>query len=141
MSYSILEEMLEKASAVITAAASVPVYRSRAAAVALPEGTVIIIFPEEEDSSYFANTPVKREVIVVIRIVARGDVPDQVADPVRVAMHAALMADPTLGGLCLRIVEQGTKWEIEEADMTAVNVESRYKFIYLTPTNSLTSGA
>jgi hypothetical protein len=114
-------------------------FRSRKAALALTEGIAIVVEPEEEPVRYLANNAAVRELLMVVRILARGEVPDSVADPIRVAMHAALMADPTVGGLCQRIVEQDTKWAYEEADLTAVSLEARYKLIYLNATNSLTT--
>jgi hypothetical protein len=129
---------------VLNAISSIPgqtTFRSRAAAVALQEGTAIIIEPEEEPVRYLSNFSAVRELILIVRILARGNVPDSTADPVRVAMHAALMADPTVGGLCQRIIEQDTKWSYEEADLTAVSVECRYKLVYLNATNSLTTAA
>lgn len=114
-------------------------YRSRKAAVALQEGIAIIIEPEEEPVTYLANTAAKRDMMVKITILGRGDVPDSAIDPTRVTMHSVLMADPTVGGLALRIVEEGAKWTLEEADLTAVALETRYKFIYLAATNSLTT--
>lgn len=141
MSNSIGEQILEAIAVKLAAIPGATTFRSRAAAVALPEGIAIIIKPKEELVAYLANPVAKREFMVEIEIIARGDVPEQVADPVRVAMHAALMADPTLGGLSLRIVEQDTIWTVEEADQTAMSAISRYKIIFLTPTATLAAVA
>lgn len=138
---SITELMLQAIFTKFQAIPGATAFRSRTAALALAEGIAIVLEPEEEEETYLANTPVKRDDVIVVRILGRGDVPDSTIDPIRVAAHAALMSDPTLGGLSLRIVGQGSKWTYEEADKTAVQLEMRYKLLYLTPTNSLTSAA
>ena len=106
--------------------------------MALQEGSVLILEPAEEPVEYKANTLAFRTFTIKVTILARGAVPDQVADSVRVPMHAALMSDPTLGGLSLRIAEEASEWTFEEADQTAVRLEVKYKIFYATPTGSLT---
>lgn len=140
MTASIAEQAMETVAAKFTAnVAGATTFRSRRAALALSEGIVIIVEPDEEPVTYLSVDKAKRELMLKVTILARGNVPDQTADPVRVLMHSTLMSDPTLGGLTLRIVEEATKWTYEEADLTAVSVESRYKLIYLSPTGSITS--
>jgi hypothetical protein len=116
-------------------------FRSREAALALSEGTAVIIRPRTEPASYVATRATKRDLTLTIEILARGAVPDQVADAVRVAAHVALTADPTLGGLVGGIFQMETEWEFSEADQTAVSVKSDYRIVFMTAGNSLTTAA
>lgn len=139
---SIDEQILEALNTKLTAAnTGATVFRSRGAALALTEGSAILIEPEEEPVKYIGVTVSMREFMARLTILARGPIPDQVADSVRIPMHASVMSDPTLGGLVQRIVEDRSEWTIEEADQTAVRLEVRYKFIYATPTQVLTAQA
>jgi len=112
-------------------------WRSREAALARAEGPAIITHPEEESAELLANGMVRRDFGVVVTVIARGQIPDKVADGVVERMHNTLTADQTLGGLCARIVEESTKWDFENADMSACIVEVRYRFRYITPATSL----
>jgi hypothetical protein len=135
---SITEQMLETINTKFASITGATVFRSRQAALALAEGIAVILRPKEEPVRYLANSVAVRELGIEISIIGRGAVPDQTIDPVRVQMHQYLMADPTLGGLAQRIVEQGNEWEFEEADQTGVELKASYKIIYANRTNSLT---
>ncbi len=113
------------------------VYRSREAALARSEGTSIVVRPAEETPEFKADTFAMRDFIVEVEVIARGQIPDEVADPIVVAAHSAVMRDPTLGGLAARTIEDGTKWDFELADGNAVAVLVRYKVRYATPANTL----
>lgn len=136
---TVRESILSACVALCTPLVNGGVYRSREAALARAEGTGILIKPDEETVEFYAAVHAKRALVVDFTVLARGQVPDQVADPVVQALHAALMADQTLGGLVARVIEEGTKWDFEEADQTAVAVSVRYRLLYLTPASSLAS--
>lgn len=109
-------------------------FRSREAAIARSEGTAIVLEPEEEivDLRSATNPVTMRILTALVMVMARDPIPDQKADPVIQSLHAKIMADRTLGGLCALITEQGSKWLFDEADLTAVTVEIRYAIRYLT---------
>lgn len=115
------------------------VWRSRDAALARNETIAVTVHPDAEAVEFLASRHAKRSLVVSVTIFARGDIADQVADPVVQQMHAALMADDTLGGRVARIIEEATKWDFEVADKNAVAVEVKYRMFYLTPANSLAS--
>jgi transcriptional antiterminator Rof (Rho-off) len=114
-------------------------YRSREAAIARSESTAIVLEPEEESVELRTSTGALsvRTLTALVLVVARGQIPDQIADPVIQSLHAKLMADRTLGGLCALIIEHGTKWTFDEADLTAVTVEMRYGVRYMTNASDL----
>lgn len=114
-------------------------YRSREAALARSEGISVYIHPEAEEIQSPGAAAVTRDLMVKFVVLARGTIPDKAADSVVDALHSALFADWTLGGLVSRIIEDSAKWDFEVADQSAVAVEVRYRFRYITPANSLSS--
>ena len=76
---------------------------------------------------------------IEVYVYARGTPPDQVADPVVQSVHAALMGEPTLGGLAIDISEAGTSMEPDEADLTAAGVTMRFRIQYRHQRASLAS--
>ena len=139
--YTLRESVL---NAIVAIAGTVPnatAYRSREAAFAREEGTAILVRPDEETVERNASLMALRDLTFTATVIARGPIPDTVADAAIAAFHAALMADDTLGGLVARTIEESSKWEFEVADQNAVAVELRYRCRYLTQTNTLTAHA
>lgn len=136
---SMRENILAAVLAIADPIANATAYRSREAALARMEGAAILIRPEEETVVTLGYGASQRDLVVLAEVIARGQIPDKVADPIVQAFHAALMVDPTLGGLVARTIEESTKWNFEIADQNAVAIEIRYRVRYLTPVNSLAS--
>ena len=59
--------------------------------------------------------------------VARGADAFDVADQALVAAHAAMLADPNLGGLAIAVREIDCEWEFDDADAGAVALPARYE--------------
>lgn len=116
-------------------------YRSREEAFAIQEGIGIVIRPEEEayESRTAGNDLMLANFTMLITIIARGTVPDQVADPVRRVVHKTIMADRTLGGRCAQLIPHSTKWDLEVADQTAAAIEMRFVARYQANTSDLTA--
>lgn len=72
-------------------------------------------------------------------VLSRGEAAFDQADQLLVAAHAALLADPNLGGLALGISEVDCDWEAEDADAGAVALPARYEIRYRTYARDLTS--
>lgn len=140
---SIREKILQAVIAVLAPVAKTmdaTLFRSPVIVILRDQTPAIVVFPEE-DKSDADNTVAKR--ILTIRVVALarevgandGEV---VADQLITACHAALMAGGNLGGLCLKIRELGTEWDIEDADARAVAIPAKYAIEYRTKVNDLT---
>ena len=99
--------------------AGVNVFRSRVTAVTRDLTPAIIIRPEEDVPEKQFSGMVISHLTVAIDVYTRGDVPDQLADPVIVAAHALIMGNPTINGLAALTVQAPSKWEMHEADQTA----------------------
>ena len=121
-----------------TTPAAANVFRARVVALTRNELPAIVVKPKSERVDNNTNRISMRYFTVEIEVHVRGDVPDQQADATLVAVHAALMADQTLGGKCARIVERETQWDFADADQAAGMVVISYEIIYLTPTGDLT---
>ena len=121
-----------------TTPAAANVFRSRVVALTRNELPAIVVKPKSERVDNNTNRISMRYFTVEIEVHVRGDVPDQQADATLVAVHAALMADQTLGGKCARIIERETQWDFADADQSAGMVAMSYEIIYLTPTGDLT---
>lgn len=113
------------------------VYRSRVVALTRGELPAVVVTPESEDTEQLARALTSRQLTIKVAIHARGDIPDQAVDTLAGNLHAALLADDTLGGKCARIVESGTSWEFSDADGTALEMTISYTATYSTPTNKI----
>ena len=85
-----------------------------------------------------ANHLVDRLLIVRLAVVARGADAFDVADQALVAAHAAMLADPNLGGLAIAVREIDCEWEFDDADAGAVALPARYEIRYRTHAIDLT---
>lgn len=104
MTASISEQIIDEAVSVITTAVGVPVYRDRAEAFARGEAPCILIEPDTTTGDdRHSNCRTAWTLLLRVVIVVRGGSVSQLADPYRVAIHQALMADPTLDGLATNL--------------------------------------
>lgn len=116
------------------------VYRSRVEAFARNEAPVIVVEPADETASEMSTCKLDWTLSVLVAIHTRGNVPDQLADPIRVSAHGLLMADRTLGGLALDIIPTATDPQRDKADLTSLWLVCTYKVRYRTAANDLSIG-
>jgi hypothetical protein len=62
---------------------------------------------------------VDNTLTIQVAVNTRGAIPDRLADPILAAIHAALMADRTIGGLAVDITPGPTDWQVEKSDLTS----------------------
>jgi hypothetical protein len=114
------------------------IYRSRAQAYSRSEAPAISISPGEDNPVNAPRTTgaslgrLDQVLPVLIEIYVRGDVPDQLADPIGVDVHARMMADRTLGGLAHDVQPDGWRPEYEQADATAGWIGHKFLIRYRT---------
>jgi hypothetical protein len=114
------------------------IYRSRAQAYSRSEAPAITVSPGEDNPANAPRTTgaslgrLDNNLPVLIEIYVRGDVPDQLADPIGVDVHARMMADRTLGGLAQDVQPDGWKPEYEQADATAGWIGHKFLIRYRT---------
>jgi hypothetical protein len=74
---------------------------------------------------------------VQIMVIARGLVPDQLADPTVKSLHAKLMADITLNNLAFDILPVSQTFQIVESDQPTGIVSCLYAVRYRTSLTTL----
>lgn len=127
------------AAALVKLKAALPgqlVERSRTTPVEREDGVAVLLYPQTETAEPGPQF-VQRELRVVVRIIARGEVPDQAADDSAVAAHQALLQDPTLGVAGVNVSEDVTDWTMSDADLPACEVATTYVVRYATALASL----
>lgn len=119
------------------------IYRSRAQAYSRSEAPAITVSPGEDNPANAPQTTgaslgrLDQALPVLIEIYVRGDVPDQLADPIGVDVHARMMADRTLGGLAQDVQPDGWRPQYEQADATAGWIGHKFLIRYRTRDNAI----
>ena len=138
---SIREQILAHIAATVlpgTAQVGSRIYRSRAQAYSRSEAPAITVSPGEDNPVNAPRTTgaslgrLDQVLPVLIEIYVRGDVPDQLADPIGVDVHSRMMADRTLGGLAHDVQPDGWRPEYEQADATAGWIGHKFLVRYRT---------
>jgi hypothetical protein len=141
---SIRERLLLAALAAlrpVAAAMGASLHRSPAIALTREQCPALVLFPESDAITERTNGRVTRELSIRVVALAREappDAPETQADRLMAAAHAALMADPNLGGLALRIHELDVDFDVEDADAVAVALHGRYRITYRTLQHDIT---
>lgn len=114
------------------------VHRSRADKFSGSEAPALNLLPDSEDPSENSLGFTDARLQVEVQVYHRGVEPDRLADPIVEAVHAAIMGQPTLGGLAIDISEAGTSWDFDETDRTALLVRMRFTIWHRHNRTSLT---
>ncbi|MNV32949.1 hypothetical protein D3C71_1243010 [compost metagenome] len=144
---SIQERIVEKAKALILAAGTLAedrVFRSRTEALTRGMTPAIVLRPDLETTERESHSVDRNQFELSVEILARentttGEAWDQVADLVKVAVHAVLLAEDAFVEAD-RVQRFYIDWIEEDGDNTAGNCMVRYRFTYLCNTGDLTSG-
>ena len=131
------------------------VYRSRMEYASERELSFAVVAPgpdkpiEAERTSRVCLDKLDQRFMVAIAIYARRVVPsdgtepqsfDQVADPIKVAVHQKLMADRSLGGLAFDVTPAGWTPEVEASNGDAGMIICEYVVRYRTSANDISVG-
>lgn len=114
----------------------VRVFRSRTAAISSGESPALIIRPADESVNPM-NEVAERDFSVQLLILARGDVPDDIADAVIEEVHPLFAADPSFGGLAAQMFETSSNWTYGDGDEPICELDVRYRVRLYTPESSL----
>ena len=136
---SVRERLLRAIVTRLSAAiAPIPVLRQPTAPLTREASPALLLWAEGDQITARANHLVDRLLVVRLAVVARGADALDLADQLLVAAHAALLADPNLGGLAIAVREIDAEWEAEDADAGAVLLPARYEIRYRTHAIDLT---
>jgi hypothetical protein len=122
-----------------TAGAAGRVYRSRQEAMSRNESPAVVIEPGPSSATAEPVSTCKIDwaFTLVIAVIARGTIPDQVADPVVKSVHSLLMADRSLGALVMDIWPMSRTPEFDRAESAAVVEVLTYRVQYRTSIEDL----
>lgn len=133
---SIREQILDYIVEQLNTISGVTAVRSRLAPVPRAEGTLVIVTWQSETVGEQLMFGVERTLAIKLSIIARGQVPDTVADAVAVKVYAKLKGTNTvaeMNGLAWTpILETGRLNQMEEADDGAVDYQMFFEVTYRT---------
>lgn len=123
-----------------TSGVSTRIYRSRVEPLARAESPAIVVEPVSDTAVQNTSLPtLDWSLTIRVAVIVRGNVPDQVADPIIESLHSKLMADLTLGGYAIDIQPQSVNFEMVEADQPAGVISCDYLIRYRTSVTNLGS--
>lgn len=109
------------------------IYRSRVEPLARNESPAIVVEPVNDVAVQNTALPtLDWSMTVRVAIIVRGNVPDQLADPIVESAHSKIVADLTLGGYAIDVQPQGASFELIEADQPAGVISLDYLVRYRT---------
>lgn len=121
-----------------TTGVSTRIYRSRVEPLSRGESPALVIEPINDTAEQNTSLPtLDWSLTVRIAVIVRGNIPDQLADPIVESLHAKLMADLTLGGYAIDVQPQGVNFELVEADQPAGVIACDYLVRYRTSVTNL----
>lgn len=122
-----------------TAQVGTRIYRSRVEPFTRNESPAIVVEPVNDTVQQNTALPtLDWSLTVRVAIIVRGNVPDQLADPIVQSAHGKIMADLTLGGYAIDVQPQSVSFDMIEADQPAGVVSLEYLVRYRTSVTDLT---
>lgn len=126
---------------IASAVAPVPVLRQPVTPQAREASPFVAMLVESDQRLQHANLVEQRVLHLKLSAVSRSaDDPWSEADALLCKAHAALLADPTLGGLALGVQQQDVDFDAEDADAQAVAIPASYAVTYRIRVSDLTQG-
>lgn len=124
-----------------TAVAPVPVLRQPTTAQPREAAPFVAVAVESDLVVDTINQVAQRRLVLRLTAVSRHAAdPWGEADALLCQVHAALLADPSLGGLALGITADDTDFDAEDADAAAVALPAVYHIPYRTQRADLAQG-
>jgi hypothetical protein len=116
------------------------IYRSRVEPLARQESPAIVVEPVSDSAEQNTALPtLDWSLTVRVAVIVRGDIPDQLADPIIEDAHSKIMADLTLGGYAIDVQPQSVNFDFMEADQPAGVIMMDYLVRYRTSVADLSS--
>jgi hypothetical protein len=116
------------------------IYRSRVEPLARQESPAIVVEPVSDTAEQNTALPtLDWSLTVRVAVIVRGDIPDQLADPIIEDAHSKIMADLTLGGYAIDVQPQSVSFDLMEADQPAGVIMMDYLVRYRTSVADLSS--
>ena len=123
-----------------TTGVSTRIYRSRVEPLARGESPAIVVEPVSDTAEQNTSLPtLDWSLTVRVAVIVRGDIPDQLGDPIVEDAHSKIMADLTLGGYAIDVQPQSVNFDFMEADQPAGVIMMDYLVRYRTSVADLRS--
>ena len=114
------------------------IYRSRVEAFARSEVPALVIEPINDEASIDTSLPTLTwRLGVRVMVIVRGNIPDQLADPIVQNLHSKLTADLTLGSNAMDVQPVSISWDLVEGDQPTGVVSCDYRVLYRTSYSDL----
>jgi hypothetical protein len=114
------------------------IYRSRVEPLARQESRAIVVEPVSDTAAQNTALPtLDWSLTVRVAVIVRGEIPDQLADPIVEDAHGKIMADLTLGGYAIDVQPQSVSFDLMEADQPAGVIMMDYLVRYRTSVTDL----
>ena len=114
----------------IPGVANANVFRSRVIPFSRDLSPAVVVEPVQDLAQSVVIPFVDWELSVKIMVIVRGDIPDQIADPIVEYIDGKVLEDLSLGGLCMDISPNSVQYEIEEADKPLGLISLSYSVRY-----------
>jgi hypothetical protein len=134
------EQVLTAIRTALTGTAGVGsrIYRSRVEPITRGESPAIVVEPVSDTAAQNTSLPtLDWSLTVRVAVIVRGNVPDQLADPIVADAHSKIMADLTLGGYAIDVQPQSVSFDLIEADQPAGVIALEYLVRYRTSVTDL----
>jgi hypothetical protein len=116
------------------------IYRSRTEAFARSECPALVVEPINDEASIDTSLPTLTwRLGVRIAVIVRGNIPDQLADPIIESLHSKLMADLTVVGNAMDIQPINVSWDLVDSDQPTGVVMCDYRVLYRTTYTNLSA--
>jgi hypothetical protein len=103
------------------------IYRSRVEPMARQESPAIVVEPVNDTAEQNTSLPtLDWSLTVRVAVIVRGNIPDQLADPIVESLHSKIMADLTLGGVAMDVRPVAVNFEMVDADQPAGVISCDY---------------
>jgi hypothetical protein len=121
-----------------TTGVSTRIYRSRVEPLQRGELPAIVVEPISDVCQQLTALPTLDWTMTVrIAVIVRGDVPDQVADPIIESLHAKIMADLTCNGFAYDVQPVSVSFDLQEADQPSGVISCDFAVKYRTQVTNL----
>lgn len=113
------------------------IYRSRVEPLSRQESPAIIVEPLTDQADDSVVPKLDWQLTARVAIIVRGNVPDQIADPIIEDVHRRLLSDVALLALVVEIVPTQISFDSMDADQPAGVVLMDYSIRYRTQAGDL----
>lgn len=115
------------------------IYRSRVEPLSRGESPAIVVEPISDICTQDTFNTFEWILTFKVSVIVRGNVPDQLADPIVTDVHSKLKSNATLLGLVVNLIPTNVTFELIEADQPAGIISAEYSAQYRTSLNSISS--